>query len=136
MGAHAKNRCKGFTLLEVLVSMAILALAFGVILQILGDSARKVSRTDEYRQALMIAESQLAMATAIRDPRTVPLSGSIDDKYHWSVSFEPTTEYDVAAVRNLYAPLITTVTVQWDSAGARRTGVELSTVRLAGSSMR
>ncbi len=123
------RKSQGFTLLEVLVAMAILALSYGMILQLLGSSAQKASRAAEYRQALMIAESQLNLAATVRDPAVIPQQGQIDDRFYWRLSLEPVAPLGDTALPSMYKPLMATVEVTWDDSGQRARSIEISTIR-------
>ncbi|MDH4109086.1 MAG: type II secretion system GspH family protein [Gammaproteobacteria bacterium] len=123
---------RGFTLLEVLVSLAILAVVYGVILQIIGGSARQAARAGDYRSALLIAESQLELAAAARDIDALPRQGTAAGKYDWAIDFEPTSAYEPVGIRSLYTPVITRVRVEWGDTHSARHRIELATVRLQG----
>ena len=51
----------GFTLLEVLVAFAIMALSVGLLYQALGSNARQTADTTAREHAALLAESLLAM---------------------------------------------------------------------------
>lgn len=124
------QRQSGFTLLEVLVSLAVLALVYGTILHLLGGSTRVATRASAYREALMLAESQLSLAATIRDADQLPRSGDVDQRFHWELSFLPFEGPDAPAVQSFYTPVIATVRVSWGQTERRTHVVELSTVRL------
>jgi len=124
---------RGFTLLEVLVSLTILAVTYGVILQIIGGSSRQAAKAGEYRAALLVAESRLELAANAADIRDLPRQGVTDDGYAWQIEFEPTSDYDPVGIRSLYAPVITRVTVAWGDSYVPGHSVELATVRLDGA---
>ncbi len=123
------KRQRGFTLIEVLVAMVILATTYGVLLKIFGGSIRNTARIEDYRMALIIAESTLALATA--NAHEAP-DGEVADKFSWHVRSERLPGAMPAEYISGSGPGLVTVTVEWDSAPEKQHQVQLSTVRLAG----
>ena len=65
--AHRSKSQGGYSLLEVLVAFAILALAVGTILSLFATGLRNTAVASDYARALTLAESQLAYFQGI-DP--------------------------------------------------------------------
>lgn len=126
---------QGFSLLEVLVALVILALSYGMVLQLLGDATIKASRAGEYRQALMIAESQLNLATTVRNPAALPESGYVGSDFHWRLQLEAATSPELRTGPSMYAPLLATVTVSWDHDARSPRRIELSTIRISSGAL-
>jgi prepilin-type N-terminal cleavage/methylation domain-containing protein len=78
MAWQQRHKSGGFTLLEVLVALSILATSYGVILQIFGGAAQKAVLSGEYRRALIIADSQLTFAATSMAERDLNNSGAAD----------------------------------------------------------
>lgn len=55
----------GFSLLELLVAFAIMALALGMLYRASGSSARAVGDAERYQRAVVLAESLLALRDAV-----------------------------------------------------------------------
>lgn len=118
---HARER--GFTLPEALVASAIVAAMLGVTLNVVQNNARAARINEERRAALLVAQSQIAVAEvavpgrfAVREGR----SGVID----WRLQIEPFRS-------TLASPALDQITV---TAGAGPSGqplVELTTLRVA-----
>ena len=59
------RRQGGFTILELLVAFAIMAISLGMLYRVSGGSARAVGDMEHYQRAIVLAESILAMRDAI-----------------------------------------------------------------------
>jgi len=84
----------GFTLLEVLVALIVLALSFGVTFQAISQSGRISWKADRYSEAARLAQNLLAdtewVRLAIKDKdRKGELKG--EDDWRYSVTVEPLT---------------------------------------------
>lgn len=83
----AAKRMGGFSLLEVLVAFAVMALALGVLYQALGGSVRAAGDAERNVRAVLVAESLLAQY------RTVPPGGldqfGASDGFEWRVRSTP-----------------------------------------------
>ena len=84
---RAPLRSAGFTLLEVVVALAIMAIALGVLYRAVGGGVRTVGDLSAYSRAVAIGESVLQM----RD--SVPAEGWNEagqwEGFRWSVASAP-----------------------------------------------
>lgn len=136
MSGRCAKRHAGFSLLEVLVALSILALSYGMILQLLGSSSRNASRASDYRQALMVAESQLNFAATVQDPAMLPRSGEVGDKFAWTLDMAPATELTMNSAALLYVPMRVTVHVSWKQDAREPADISLSTLRIVSGNAR
>ena len=136
MSRRYAGRLGGFSLLEALVALSILALSYGMILQLLGGSSRNATRASDYRQAIMIAESQLDMAAAARDPAMLPRNGEVGDKFAWSLDIARAPQFTMSDAASLYVPLQVTVQVSWDADTRNPARITMSTVRIGTGNLR
>ena len=128
MYCPAHRSLSGFTLLEVLVALALLATAYAVILQVFGGAARAAGRAEEYREALMVAETRLNIAASSAGTIAAQDSGVVAGKYRWHVTTEHAEFEQVAGYYNLHVPIQVTVVVSWGAGATKQ--VSLSTLRV------
>jgi general secretion pathway protein I len=83
----------GFSLLEILVAFAIMALALGVLYHALGTSVRAAAEADRHTRAVLVAESLLAPHDSI-PAAGLSREGITPDGFSWRVASEP---YPVAS---------------------------------------
>jgi len=108
------RRAGGFSLLELLIAVAVLAMALGVFYRALGGAVRTVGDTSGYARATALAESLLQSRS------TVPPSGwqqsGTWDVYRWTVQ---SAVYDAAGPQ---APALhrVRVDVAWADATRQR----------------
>jgi general secretion pathway protein I len=87
-GAPRTAHSKGFSLLEVLVAFAILAISLGVLLQIFQRALTTTAVSGDYSRIVALAEAKLASVGA-----DIPLeegvhSGEPEDGMDWIISIE------------------------------------------------
>ena len=126
----SRTRCQsGFTLLETLVALAVLAIVLGVIYQIFGTSLRNMQYAKEYSYAQMLAESKLSELSKGVPIRPGSWGGEFDQNYSWrmDVSRLPPASEDGGDLIEKYR---VDFLVRWN-AGARQQSINLRTYRLA-----
>lgn len=84
-----KNRSRGFTLLETLVALSVLAITLGVLYQIFGVSLRNMQHAKDYSYAQMLAESKLSEIGKGIPVTEGNYGGRIGEKYSWTMDIEP-----------------------------------------------
>ena len=128
------DRRRGFTLLEVLVAFAVLAVALGVAFEIFSTGLRGARSSDALTRAVLIAESRLALVGTEIELKLGETRGETDDGVRWRVDIRERTppEGDDERVVTPSLPVLreVVVTVSWDDAAGERT-FELRTARLA-----
>ena len=85
---RGSTRCAsaGFTLLEILVAMTLLALAMGIIMQIFSRGVNGADLADRYAKAAMLAESRLASIGVEEVLTEGDTTGQFDDDFGWNMS--------------------------------------------------
>ncbi|MCG8354386.1 MAG: prepilin-type N-terminal cleavage/methylation domain-containing protein [Kiloniellales bacterium] len=120
----------GFTLLEVLVAFAILALILGVVFQTYSTGFRSAETASDHMTATLLAESKLASIGVTQSLEEGEAVGDFDDGYHWRTTIRPFRAEDGEADGPLpIRAYEITVTVGW---GDRDAGpaVSLTTLRV------
>jgi len=80
---------KGFSLLEILVAFAIMAVALTIVLRIFGSGVNAAVVSEEYTLAVQIAESLMARIGVETPLRSGEYTGTEADKYDWLVRIMP-----------------------------------------------
>lgn len=119
----------GFTLIEVLVALAILATVLGVAYSVFSDSLQRMQTSDQRRIAAMHAQSKLALLGKETTLENEPRTGAFDDRFTWSLSV---SDYGDDADRENWplAAKLVALTVSWGD-GSRNHAFTISTLRLA-----
>jgi general secretion pathway protein I len=85
---HA-SRATGFTLLEVIAAIAILGLAFVVLLQAMGASLDLTRKAADRTQAALWAQSLLDGSFVMTPPHPGITQGRFDDRFGWRLDVRP-----------------------------------------------
>jgi general secretion pathway protein I len=127
----AKNN-RGFTLIEIVVALLVLAIASAVLFEGFSVGFRNARTADDFAQAVLIAQSKLAPAGVAEPLSTGVTSGEELEKYSWTVRVNPVevAPQDQGATPSQLKPFLVAVDVVWSDGGTERT-VSLSTLRLA-----
>lgn len=120
------RRQHGFTLIEVLVAFVILAFSLGVLYQAFGHGLASLDLARKRSQALMVAESALALQT-VGPPRFDVVQQGDQGDFHWQAWRTPLEE---ERDYRLFRPYVLKVQVRWLEHGRPRV-LHLETVRLA-----
>ncbi|WP_428355575.1 type IV pilus modification PilV family protein [Methyloprofundus sp.] len=127
-----QNLQQGFSLLEILIAFSILAFSLTILLNIFSSGLRRTIVSEEYQQAVIIAQSRLAAAGVEESLEDASQQGEELEKYVWSVYTEALDldKLGVDAEQVSVLAYQVTVTVEW-LAGKNNRQLELSTIKLA-----
>jgi type II secretory pathway pseudopilin PulG len=126
--AAQDDRSAGFLLVEVVVALIIVALAFGYGFRSLSGALERLGRDHNASAALLLAQSTLDRVGYDIALGQDEISGNTKDGFSWSVQTLPYTSGPVPAVSSLVGYVVR-VTVGWKERSNVRQ-VQLSTVRL------
>jgi general secretion pathway protein I len=91
--SRARDRsAAGFTLVEVLVALAILGLVMTAVFRLFGTGARSVAHVHDQLQLALVAETLLARVGVDLDPGTGALTGRLPDGMTWRIERDPWLE--------------------------------------------
>ena len=113
----------GFTLLEVLVAMALLGIAVAALMSGLSGSLRNLARTETYEKATLVGHSQLNRL--LIEQTLVPgrVAGRWDETFRWEAEIRRWNPAGAAAGGRQAAltPLVlVTLTVFWKGASGEQ----------------
>ena len=85
MNRNGSMPVRGFSLLEVLVAFVILSLVAIALFRLFSGALQNVSAADDYTRAVLVAESALTGAAAVRPLREATETGSTDEgRIEWT----------------------------------------------------
>src|SRR5215469_17079 len=125
----AERHSAGFTLIEVLMALAIVGLALRAVAATFSNSLTAHETAADAEAALAVAEEQLALAAA--SPRPGSAAGNFAGRFAWRTTVAPYDDGDKTTdpTHSLPALYRVAVSVAWRD-GRRSREVALSTLRL------
>jgi len=122
---------QGFSLLEVIVALAIMSVGFVTVLQLFSGSIRSVGMSEEYLKGIALANHKMG-ELELADFVTEKFSGQFEneDDYSWELNIEP---YDTPLNKEDANIRVFKVNLEvlWNQSGKER-NVELVTLRTLG----
>lgn len=120
-----RRRAAGFSLLEMVVAIAILGLALGALYQAASGATRNVRADEKYAYGVELARSLLAASSPV-PAQGLSQRGETEGGFAWRVDTRPISlERSVLAGASLQA---IEVGVSWEDGGRRREVVLASVV--------
>jgi general secretion pathway protein I len=122
---NQKSRA-GFTLVEIIVALAILALSLNAILPAISDALWRTSEAEAQAEAASLARSLLAQAGSAVPLNNGAATGRFGNGFRWRLQVTPYGGADQGAAVRGYKVM---AEVSWDDARSERS-VALTTLRL------
>jgi len=118
---------RGFTLLEILVALAILGIAITVVLQLFSANLRALSVSEDYIAAVTKAEATMREILDDENLSEQSWSKTTDDDYRLDVSITETLK---DRTENLQVQMLEiALTVHWEK-GAKKRALTLKTTKV------
>ncbi len=120
---------KGFTLIEILVSIVILGICLTSIMQLFSDGLRSAVMGKEHTRAVFHARSkmeEILLSTEFMDEET---QGTFDDGYRWQVKIRY-IEPDEGERKTIHLFHIT-VSILWGENLRNQGGFDIETLKIA-----
>jgi len=123
----------GFSLLEVIVALAIMAMGFVTVSQLFSGSIRSIGLSEQYLKATTLAHSKLG-ELEINNYNRPELKGTfINDKnYHWDLEVSPYSSELNSTPNNIQLSKVI-LNVHWEDTNQIR-NIKLNTLKVNGSS--
>jgi len=94
MSPRKESACRGFTLLEVLVSTALLATVFVAVMGLASQSLRNITRMKSQESALLHAREKMNEVLLLEELAPGTQSGEWKDGYQWQMQILPNVHND------------------------------------------
>ena len=122
----------GFSLLEVIVALAIMAMGFVTVLQLFSGSIRSVSMSEQYLKATTLAQSKMG-ELEMNNYRASEFEGTFanEENYRWQLDISPYTTSLNSEVNHIQLSEVL-LRVLWSDSNKVR-NVELSTLKVDGA---
>ena len=123
------RRQSGFTLLEVVVAMAIVGLGVLTLIEIFSQGLRLGSRSYERTEAATYGRRVMNEILARREIQDGGEDGSVTERYRWRLQVEPHEEESASLSPTNWKLKEITVEIQY-RVGERKKKIEMKTLRL------
>ena len=122
----------GFSLLEVIVALSIMAVGFVTVLQLFSGSIRSVNMSEQYLKATNLAKSKMNLLE-INNYKTTKFEGTFagEENYNWELEVSPYLTTLNSEENNIQLSEVL-LRVLWSDANQHR-NIELRTLKLNGT---
>ncbi len=119
-GMTSSGSDRGFTLIETLVAISILAISMVVLMQLFSGGLKSSRLSDEYTRGIFHAREKMDEILLAQDLTQGAIGGEFEDGFRWKAE---AVQLDVAAAKDVKLPFRTftiTVDVTWDTGGGEK----------------
>lgn len=111
---------RGFTLLELLVALVVLAVVGGALLELFNGGLRNVGQSADYTHAALLARSKLAELETL-DSFPPAAEGRFDERFYWRLVTADYVDADTTELRkDAIRPVRVALAVAWNDGGQVR----------------
>lgn len=128
-GRMSPDSRRGFTLIEILVAISILAISLVVILQLFSGGLKSSRLSDEYTRGIFHAREKMDEILLARELTEGVISGQFDDDFKWRAEAR---HLDIPEAKEVKLPLRAfniSVDVMWNS-GLQEKRFSVSAIKL------
>ena len=127
---QGNSRCGGFTLIEVLVAISVLAICFVVILQLFSGGLKSGKLSDEYTRGVFHAREkmeEILLLNAIEEGIT---EGEFGDGFKWKADIVRVEQREEEAAWLPFDTFTIAVEVSW-GAGGHEKHIKINTLKVS-----
>jgi general secretion pathway protein I len=115
-------RARGFTLIEVILALAVFALAFGLILETMGAASQNARLADQLGRVALLAQNELDAIGVDAPVQVGARNGEFDDNYRYEINIQPYVPEDSTVPETTQIKLYRIdLDVSWGNGGNVRT---------------
>jgi general secretion pathway protein I len=123
--AHCTSRSGGFTLIEVIVAIAILSISLVMVMQLFSGGLRASRASCDYTRAVVHAKDKMEELSV----EPVQDSGEFEDGFAWESDVQPYEELNKELEESDYNMLKIKVKVSWSNRAHKQKSVELVSLK-------
>ena len=130
MGEKQLHSSNGFTLIEVLVAMMILAISFVVLLQLFSGGLRTGRLSDDYTRAILHAREKMEEILLFEKSGSGEQEGEFKDGFKWKTKIDRVENTEEEAAKMSLDSFNVKVEVTWFE-GSREKHFEINSLKIS-----
>jgi len=119
----------GFTLIEILVAISILAISLVVILQLFSGGLKSSRLSDEYTRGIFHAREKMGEILLSKEVSAGETEGEFSDSFRWKCQIEPIEDVEEGEEKMPFNMFNIRVDIVWD-AGGKEKRFQVSTIKI------